>query len=153
MTTDNKALVPVWTLATEAVSVPSLFSGEGITPERLGELRTVLAALADSPIATLAAHPTPAGRNRTGGVVLNATSPLAQHLSQLVTQTVKSAPAKLNVASSGEMLYRMVVPAKAAYRVRAFGDGLSVGDHPADIAIEIERSGDGSLVVFPGIAA
>ncbi|RAO07820.1 hypothetical protein GUI43_04275 [Micromonospora noduli] len=42
---------------------------------------------------------------------------------------------------------------KAAYRLRALGDGLSVGHHRADVAIEIERSSDGSLVVFPAVAA
>ncbi|WP_220504730.1 hypothetical protein [Microbispora sp. H13382] len=42
---------------------------------------------------------------------------------------------------------------KAVYRLRALGDGLNVGTHQADVAIEIERSSDGSLVVFPAIAA
>ncbi|MGI5181194.1 hypothetical protein ACQEVZ_33310 [Dactylosporangium sp. CA-152071] len=42
---------------------------------------------------------------------------------------------------------------KAAYRLRGLGDGLKVGTHQADVAIEIERSGDGSLVVFPAVAA
>jgi hypothetical protein len=42
---------------------------------------------------------------------------------------------------------------KAAYRLRALGDGLNVGIHQADVAIEIERSSDGSLVVFPAVAA
>ncbi|MFC8617831.1 hypothetical protein ACFT9M_15650 [Micromonospora purpureochromogenes] len=42
---------------------------------------------------------------------------------------------------------------KAAYRLRALGDGLDVGVHQADVAIEIERSSDGSLVVFPAVAA
>lgn len=121
MTTDNKALVPVWTLSTETVSLPNVLGDEGMTPARLAELRTVLATLADSPIATLEAHPMPATRERTGGIVLHATSPLAQQLSQLVAQTAKSAPAKLNVAATGEVLYRMVVPAKVAAQV---GEGL-----------------------------
>ncbi len=41
---------------------------------------------------------------------------------------------------------------KAAYRLRALGDGLNVGIRQADVAIEIERSSDGSLVVFPAVA-
>jgi hypothetical protein len=49
---DDRALVPVWTLATENVRVPAITGDGPITPERLAELRTVLAALADSPIAT-----------------------------------------------------------------------------------------------------
>lgn len=121
MTTDNTAQVPVWTLATEAVSVPDLLSGEGMTPARLGELRTVMAALADSPIATLEAHPVSVRRDRSGGIPLHAASPLAQQLSQLVAQTGKSAPPSLNVAATGEVLYRMVVPAKVAAQV---GQGL-----------------------------
>jgi len=42
---------------------------------------------------------------------------------------------------------------KAAYRLRALGDGLNMGIHQADVAIEIERSSDGSLLVFPAVAA
>jgi hypothetical protein len=41
----------------------------------------------------------------------------------------------------------------AAYRLRSLGDGLRTGFHQADVAIEIERSRDGSLVVFPAAAA
>lgn len=42
---------------------------------------------------------------------------------------------------------------KAVYRLRALGDGLNMGIHQTDVAIEIERSSDGSLVVFPAVAA
>jgi hypothetical protein len=42
---------------------------------------------------------------------------------------------------------------KAAYRLRALGDGHNTGIYHADVAIEIERSSDGSLVVFPGVPA
>lgn len=121
MTTDNEALVPVWTLATEAVSVPNVLGNESMTPARLAELRTALATLADSPIATLEAHPAPTMRDRQCGIALHATSPLAQQLSHLIADTAKSAPSKLNMSGSGEMLYRMVVPAKVAAQV---GSGL-----------------------------
>ncbi|MGV9804832.1 hypothetical protein [Micromonospora chersina] len=120
MTTDNTAPVPVWTLATEAVSVPDVLSDEGMTPVRLAELRTVLATLADSPIATLEAHPVSVKRDRKSGISLHAASPLAQQLSHLVSQTAKSAPQTLNGAT-GDVLYRMVVPAKVAAQV---GKGL-----------------------------
>ncbi|WP_208641334.1 hypothetical protein [Micromonospora arborensis] len=120
MTTDNRAPVPVWTLATDAVSVPDVLGHEGMTPARLEELRTVLATLADFPIATLEAHPISSKRDRNGGIPLNAASPLAQQLSHLVTQTAKSAP-PLDVAATGDVLYRMVVPAKVAAQV---GKGL-----------------------------
>ncbi|QGN48437.1 hypothetical protein GKC29_17385 [Micromonospora sp. WMMC415] len=121
MTTDNNAPVPVWPLATEAVSVPNVLSDEGMTPARLAELRTVLATLADSPIATLEAHPISSRLERNGGIPLHAASPLAQQLSHLVAQTARSAPPALNVAATGDVLYRMVVPAKVAAQV---GRGL-----------------------------
>jgi hypothetical protein len=121
VTTDNKTLVPVWTLATEAVSVSNVLGDDGMTPARLAELRTVLAALADSPIVTLEAHPISTKSDRNGGIVLHAASPLAKQLSQLVTETAKSAPPTLNVAATGDVLYRMVVPAKVAAQV---GKGL-----------------------------
>ncbi len=101
--------------------MPNVLGDEGMTPARLAELRTVLATLADSPIATLEAHPMSTKRDRNGGIPLHAASPLAQQLSHLVAQTAKSAPPTLNVAATGDVLYRMVVPAKVAAQV---GKGL-----------------------------
>ncbi|MCX6499686.1 MAG: hypothetical protein NTU93_12960 [Arthrobacter sp.] len=121
MTTETKALVPVWALATEAVSVSNVLGEEGMTPARLAELRTVLAALADSPVVTLEAHPISTKRERNGGIALNAASPLARQLAELVTNTAKATPPTVNVAATGEVLYRMVVPAKVAAQV---GKGL-----------------------------
>src|ERR1700759_599417 len=106
MTDDTNSGVPVWMLATEDVSVPDVTGGSRMTPERLAGLRTALAALADSPIATLEAHPIASRRPRSGGIPLHAASPLAQQLSQLVSQTAKSAPAVANVPAAGEVLYR-----------------------------------------------
>ncbi|WP_208869557.1 hypothetical protein [Micromonospora cremea] len=103
------------------MSVPDVLGDEGMTPARLAELRTVLATLAGSPIATLEAHPMSTKRDRNGGIPLHAASPLAQQLSQLVAQTAKSAPPTLNVAAAGDVLYKMVVPAKFAAQV---GKGL-----------------------------
>lgn len=114
---DENALVPVWTLATEAVAVPDLVGDVDMTPERLADLRTALATFAQAPIATLEMHPLERRRDSAGGIALHASSPLAQQLSQLVTQTARSAPAKVDVAASGEVLYRMVVPAKVASQV------------------------------------
>ncbi|MEU5566154.1 hypothetical protein [Micromonospora musae] len=121
MTIDNQAPVPVWTLATEAVNAPDVLGDGGMTPARLAELRTVLAALADSPVATLEAHPVSTTRDRSGGIALHAASPLAQQLSHLVAQTARSAPPTVNVAATGDVLYKMVVPAKVAAQV---GKGL-----------------------------
>jgi len=77
--------------------------------------------MADSPIATLEAHRIFTKRDPSGGIALHSASPLAQQLSKLVAETSKSAPPNLNVAASGEVLYRMVVPAKVAAQ---FGKGL-----------------------------
>ncbi len=123
MSEGNKAAVPVWTLATRDVrdvAVPPLGASESMTPARLDELRTALATLADAPIATLEAHPVPVDLDRKGGIHLDSASPLATHLSQLISQTTKAAP-KVSVAAGGEVLYRMVVPAKVAAQV---GSGL-----------------------------
>jgi hypothetical protein len=116
---DDKTLVPVWTLATGNVQVPP-HAGNGLmTAERLAELRNVLAALADSPIATLEVHPLPANLDHFRGIPLDAASPLAQHLSQFISKTASSS--STTVATAGEALYRMVVPAKVAAQ---FGEGL-----------------------------
>lgn len=121
MTEDNSEVVPVWALTTEDVSVPDVLGEEGITGARLSELRTVLASLAVTPIATLEAHAIVTKRDPEGGIVLHASSPLAQQLSQLVSQSAKSTPSAAKVATSSEVLYRMVVPAKVAAQV---GKGL-----------------------------
>ena len=42
---------------------------------------------------------------------------------------------------------------KVAYRLRGLGDGLGTGTQHADVAIDIERRTDGSLVVFPAVTA
>ncbi|OBB71569.1 hypothetical protein [Mycobacterium sp. 852014-52144_SCH5372336] len=120
MVDSGKTVVPVWTLATRDVPLPPLFGDEAMTPERLGELRTVLAALADAPIATLEAHPMPKNVDRSRGLHLDSASPLAMHLSQLMGQTSRAAPVA-GAAVGGEVLYRMVVPAKVAAQ---FGGGM-----------------------------
>jgi hypothetical protein len=121
MTDDRTAIVPVWTLATGDVRVPPLTGDELMTAERLAELRSVLAVLADEPIATLEVHPLPEKLDRSPGLPLDAASPLAQHLSQLITQSAQRSSAAATATASGEGLYRMVVPAKFATQ---FGQGI-----------------------------
>ncbi|MGV9639820.1 hypothetical protein ACWDVU_04585 [Streptomyces sp. NPDC003333] len=116
----RKAIVPVWTLATGDAQIPPVGGDKPMTAERLSELRGVLATLADRPIATLELHPLPEKLDRGRGIALDAMSPLAQHLSQLISQ---SARGSATVAASGEGLYRMVVPAKVAAE---FGKGLVI---------------------------
>ncbi|MFI2315420.1 hypothetical protein AMK17_31245 [Streptomyces sp. CB00072] len=113
--------VPVWTLATGDVRVPDVVGGGPLTAERLGELRGVLAVLADQPIATLEVHPLPEEFDRSRGLPLDAVSPLAQHLSQLVTQTARNSSAAATATAAGENLYRIVIPAKVAAQV---GQGM-----------------------------
>jgi hypothetical protein len=103
------------------VQVPAVTGDKPVTAERLGELRSVLAALADEPIATLEMHPLPDKLDRSRGIPLDAVSPLAQHLSQLVTQSARSSSAAATATAAGEGLYRMVVPAKVAAQ---FGQGI-----------------------------
>ncbi|MER7775776.1 hypothetical protein ABTZ21_12270 [Streptomyces sp. NPDC096191] len=116
MTDDRKGTVPVWTLATGDVQVPALAGDGPMTAERLAELRGALAALADEPIATLEVHPLPAKLDRGRGISLDAASPLAQHLSQLISQSARSSSSAAATAA-GEGLYRMVIPAKLATQV------------------------------------
>jgi hypothetical protein len=116
---DDRTVAPVWVLATGDVRVPPIAGNGAMTAERLAELRSVLAALADSPIATLEVHPLPDNLDRSRGLPLDAASPLAQHLSQLISKTPSPPPAMQ--AAAGEGLYRMVVPAKVAAQ---FGEGL-----------------------------
>ncbi|MGW4347848.1 hypothetical protein ACWEL8_22620 [Streptomyces sp. NPDC004690] len=121
MTDDRKPTVPVWTLATADVRVPGLPAGESMTAERLAELRGALAVMADEPIVTLEVHPLPDKVDRSRGILLDAASPLAQHLSQFVTQSTRSSLTAARATASGENLYRMVVPAKVAAQ---FGQGI-----------------------------
>lgn len=74
----------------------------------------MLAALAVTPIATLEAHPTSNEVDTSGGLTLSAASPLAQSLSEVAGQL----PTQLS-RSSGETLYRMVLPAKVAKQLGA----------------------------------
>ncbi|MFE4411330.1 hypothetical protein [Streptomyces sp. NPDC056821] len=121
MTDDRKTTVPVWTLATADVRVPGLTAGESMTAERLAELRGVLAVLADEPIVTLEVHPLPGKIDRGRGIPLDAASPLAQHLSQFITQSTRGSLTAARATASGENLYRMVVPGKVAAQ---FGQGI-----------------------------
>jgi hypothetical protein len=41
---------------------------------------------------------------------------------------------------------------RAAYRLRALANEVDVHNQQSDVAIEIERSADGSVVVFPAVA-
>lgn len=121
MSDEAGTIVPVWTLsAIEGATVPAFADEGALSPERLSELRSALAAFASAPLVTLEAHPLPAKRERSSGLPLDAMSPLGQELSRLVTNSSK-VPAVAQVAQSPEVLFRMHVPAKVASQ---FGKGL-----------------------------
>ncbi len=42
---------------------------------------------------------------------------------------------------------------RAAHRIRRLGDGVALNGRPTDVAIEIARDRDGSVVVFPALPA
>lgn len=114
-------IVPFWTLSTTKGATVPAFADEGaLTPERLSELRSALAAFASAQLVTLEAYPLLAKRERSTGLPLDAMSPLAQELSRLVSSSSK-VPAVTQVAQSSEVLYRMHVPAKVASQ---FGKGF-----------------------------
>jgi hypothetical protein len=106
---ETERQIPVLTLVADEISVPDIVGHAAMGPDRLRELRSALAALADRPIATLEVHPLPDRLDRGDGIALNSSSPLAQQLTSLVAHTPR-----LAAAGRGEALYRMVVPAKVA---------------------------------------
>lgn len=122
MTKDGAQIVPVWTLSTKSAShLPTGLGEEVMTSQRLTELRSALAAFVDSPVVTVEAHPLPQKLDRSKGIPLDSVSPLAQELARLVCTTAKTAPPVANAEAAGDVLYRMVVPAKVAAQV---GKGL-----------------------------
>jgi len=146
MNDNSNAIVPVWTLTTGEGRVPALTLGESMTAEDLSELRGVLAALADHPIATLEVYPLPDKLDVSRGIPLDAASPLAQHLSQLITQSARSPSVAARAAAGGEGLFRMVVPAKVA---ADFGSNM-VRSMPSKTVADAVR---GPLMGSKGIVA
>src|SRR3954454_14779647 len=123
MNDTDAPVVPIWTLSNSQATtlVPAVADQGTLTAERLTELRSALATFSSAPLVTLEAHPLAQKRERAAGLPLDAVSPLAQELSRLVASNAKSVPAVAQVADSGEVLYKMVVPAKLAAQV---GKGL-----------------------------
>jgi hypothetical protein len=115
---DQAVEIPVWTLAQQEVTAPPISEDGPMTAERLRDLRTLLATYADAPLTTLEARPVPKDLDRTQGIALDSASPLATHLTQLVTETANVAK---SVGIESETLFRMVVPARFASQL---GNGL-----------------------------
>ncbi|MGC4903933.1 hypothetical protein ACLQ2Y_31930 [Micromonospora echinospora] len=117
--------VPVWTLATDAERVLRAaqlpVAHEGMTPERLAGLRQALAAFLDTPLVTVEAYPLPAEAHLRGGRLLDAASPLAVELRNLLKMPANASRSVTGAAKSTETLYRMVVPRTVAAQL---GEGL-----------------------------
>lgn len=126
--------VPVWTLATDpervlrAAQLPAVH--EGMTPERLAGLRQALAAFLDTPLVTVEAYPLPATADLRGGRLLDAASPLAVQLQNLLRMPAHASSSAAGAATSTETLYRMVVPRTVAAQL---GEGL-VRSMPSTVA-------------------
>lgn len=114
--TDHGNVVPFCNLPVEDTEIPDLMPAEPMMGDRLAEMRSALAAIVQTPIVGLETHPLPDNLNRSNGIKLSNTSPLAVQLGKFVATVPKMA-----AAVSGEGLYRMVVPAKFATQM---GTGL-----------------------------
>jgi hypothetical protein len=118
---NDQLQVPVWALATDpekispAAQLP--VAQAGMTLERLSGLRQALATFLDTPLVTVEAYALPAETHFQGGKILDAASPLAVELRNLLKAPVGTA----GVPKSAETLYRMVVPRTVAAQL---GEGL-----------------------------
>ncbi|WP_435589769.1 hypothetical protein [Micromonospora aurantiaca (nom. illeg.)] len=117
--------VPVWTLATDPEKVSRAaelpVDHKGMTPERLAGLRQALAAFLETPLVTVEAYPLPAEADLRGGRLLDAASPLAVQLRNLLKVPANASSGAASATKSTETLYRMVVPKSVAAQL---GEGL-----------------------------
>src|SRR5689334_4862391 len=105
--------LPFWILGSGPegpLPVDVRVKAEGLTAEKLRQLRSALAAFADDPPVTLERYELPAG-TITGGHPVAQGAPLLQHLAQIVGQKAAAAP---GAPAGGETLYRMVVDQRIA---------------------------------------
>jgi hypothetical protein len=105
--------LPFWILGSgpdEPLPVDVRVKAEGLTAEKVQQLRSALAAFADDPPVTLERYELPAG-TITGGHPVAQGAPLLQHLAQIVGPKAAAAP---GAPAGGETLYRMVVDQRIA---------------------------------------
>jgi hypothetical protein len=126
--------VPVWTIAADGdkldCAMPIPIDAKGLTPERLSQLRDALSSFLDTPLVTIEAYRLPANANPSGGRLLDASTPLATHLADLIRRSAASLPEAAAGGSASETLYRMVIPGKLAAQM---GNGL-VRSMPSAVA-------------------
>lgn len=105
--------LPFWILGSgpeEALPIDVQVKAEGLTAEKLQQLRSALAAFADDPPVTLERYELPAG-TIVGGHAVAQGAPILKQLAEIVGP--KAAPAAKSPAG-GETLYRMVVDQRIA---------------------------------------
>jgi hypothetical protein len=99
-----------------AVDVRVKAEAEGLTAEKVQQLRSALAAFADDPPVTLERYELPAG-TVTGGHVVAQGAPILRYLAQAVGPKAAAATgtsAAIGISAGGETLYRMVVDQRIA---------------------------------------
>ncbi|MFI9530983.1 hypothetical protein [Micromonospora rosaria] len=92
-----------------------------MTPARLAGLRQALAAFLDTPLVTVEAYPLPSEVHLRGGRLLDAASPLAVALRNLLKVPANASMSMVGAGRSTETLYRMVVPRTVAAQL---GEGM-----------------------------
>lgn len=132
----DEQTVPAWILATDDVAMPPVNVDGRMTPQRLEELRSALAAFVDAPIATLEVRPLPTSLDFSRGTPLGSASPLAQQLTELIDRTVQ-AGVSAGIESAQKALFRMVIPARV---VDQFGAGFAEPASVPDVGDESESS-------------
>ncbi|MGW5080175.1 hypothetical protein [Micromonospora echinospora] len=100
--------VPIWALATDPEKVSRAaelpVDHKGMTPEQLAGLRQALAAFLDTPLVTVEAYTLPATAHLRGGRLLDAASPLAVQLRNLLKVPTNGSSGLAGAATSTETL-------------------------------------------------
>jgi hypothetical protein len=105
--------LPFWILGSgpgEPLPVDVRLKAEGLTADKLRQLRSALAAFADDPPVTLERYELPAG-TVTGGHAVAQGAPILKHLAAIVGP---KAAVTTRTSAGGETLYRMVVDQSVA---------------------------------------
>jgi hypothetical protein len=134
--------LPFWILGSgpeEALPIDVRVKAEGLTAEKLQQLRSALAAFADDPPVTLERYELPAG-TIVGGHAVAQGAPILKQLGEIVGP---KAAAAARPPAGGETLYRMVVDQRIAGQL---AQGLARPMGAADGGIYSAVLGEGGIV-------
>lgn len=134
--------LPFWILGSgpeEALPIDVRVKAEGLTAEKLQQLRSALAAFADDPPVTLERYELPAG-TIVGGHAVAQGAPILKQLAEIVGP---KAAAAARPPAGGETLYRMVVDQRIAGQL---AQGLARPMGAADGGIYSAVLGEGGIV-------